>query len=134
MSEIAQFVHHGAQRITPQILKSMHQRLPLLKLEFAGINAPNFPHLVEQLSFLTNVVEDFAEGAADDVPYVVIAAAVFALIYTHGQVDLIPASNPQFGHGDDSSVARAVLIEHERVLDEYAVKRGINWSKSCLKP
>jgi uncharacterized membrane protein YkvA (DUF1232 family) len=105
-----------------------------LKLEFTGINAPNFPHLVDQLTFLTDVVEDFAEGAADDVPYVVIAAAVFALIYTHGQVDLIPASNPQFGHGDDSSVVRVVLIEHERVLFNYAVNRGINWSRICLKP
>lgn len=134
MPEIAKFVHSGAARITPKILRGVHKKLPLLKVEFASINAPRFPHLVDQLEFLADVVEDFADGAADDLPFVTVASATFALIYAHRQMDLIPDSVPEFGHADDSGVVRAVLIEHERFLSDYAEKQGVNWTKITLRP
>ena len=134
MSEIVKFVHHGTSRITPRVLTGIHKKLPFLKVEFATINAPKFPHLVDQLEFLADVVEDFAEGAAEDIPYLTAASAAFALVYAHRQFDLIPDSDPQFGHADDSAVVRTVLIEHERYLSAYAAKRGMNWAKITLKP
>jgi uncharacterized membrane protein YkvA (DUF1232 family) len=134
MSEIAQFVRHGASQITPRILKGVHKKLPFLKVEFATINAPKFPHLVDQLEFLADVVEDFAEGAADDLPYVTVASAVFALVYAHRQTDLIPDTVPEFGHADDSGVVRAVLIEHEKVLSDYAARNRYTWSKITVNP
>ncbi|HSH96575.1 MAG TPA: hypothetical protein VK968_20675 [Roseimicrobium sp.] len=134
MSEIAKFVHHGASKITPRILEGISKKLPLLKMEFAQINAPKFPHLVEQLEFLADVVEDFVDGADKDVPYVVVAEAAFALVYAHRQVDLIPDSLSEFGHADDSSVVRVVLIENERTLSEYAKRQRLNWAKVTIKP
>src|SRR5436853_5875506 len=104
MSEIAKFVNHGASRITPTILRGVHKKLPILKVEFAQINAPQYPHLFDQLEFLANLIEDFVEGTADEVPFVTIAASVFALVYAHRQTDLIPDSIPEWGHADDSSV------------------------------
>jgi uncharacterized membrane protein YkvA (DUF1232 family) len=77
-------------------------------------------------------VEDFAEGAEDELPYVALASAVFALIYAHRQKELIPDFVPEFGHADESAVVRAVLIEHERVLASYAARHGLNWSKITL--
>ncbi|MSU20205.1 MAG: hypothetical protein EXS30_02275 [Pedosphaera sp.] len=133
MSEIGQFAHHGANRITPRILKGIHKQLPFLKVEFATIHAPQFPHLVDQLEFLSDVVEDFAEGAAEDLPYVTVASAAFALVYAHRQLHLISGSVPIFGYADDSGVVRTVLIEHERVLSDYAEKNGLEWSKITLK-
>lgn len=134
MSEIAKFVRHGAAQITPRILRGVHKKLPLLKVEFATINAPKYPHLVDQLEFLADVVEDFAEGAADDLPYIAVASAVFALVYAHRQMDLIPDTVPEFGHADDSGVVRAVLIENERVLADYAAKQGVNWATITVGP
>lgn len=134
MAEIVRFVHSGAARITPRVLDGVHKKLPFLKVEFAGINAPQYPHLVDQLEFLANVVEDFAEGADDDLPYVTIAAAAFALIYAHRQMDLIPDTIPEFGHADDSGVVRTVLIEHERVLSDYASRNGLDWSRVTVHP
>ena len=133
MAEIARFVHSGTAKITPQVLKEVHRKLPYLKAEFATINAPKFPHLVDQLEFLADVVEDFADGQGDELPYIAVAAATFALVYAHRQLDLIPNSIPEYGHADDSAVVRAVLIEHERVLGEYAEKRGIKWSKITVE-
>lgn len=134
MAEIVKFVHRGTASITPKILAGVHKKLPFLKLEFAEINAPKYPHLVDQLEFLAAVVEDFAEGVAEEVPYITVAAAVFALVYAHRQLDLIPDSVPEFGHADDSSVVRAVLMENERVLGDYAIKHGMDWSRITVKP
>ena len=83
MSEIVEFLHHGAEQITPKILRGIHKKLPSLKLQFAQINAPKFPHLVEQLEFLADVVEDFVEGVEDNLPYVAIAEAAYAVVYSH---------------------------------------------------
>ena len=134
MSEILKFVHHDTAQITPKILKGVHKKLPFLKIEFAQINAPKYPHLVEQLEFLAAVLEDFAEGADEHVPYVTAAGAAFALVYAHRQFDLIPDRDPEFGRADDSSVVRAVLIEHEKVFADYAARHDMNWTKITLKP
>lgn len=134
MPEIANFVRRGAAQITPKILANVHKKLPMLKVEFAQINAPKFPHLVDQLEFLANVVEDFADGQEQELPYVLIAGAVFALIYTHRQFDLIPDRIAEMGRADDSSVVRAVLMEHERVLASYAERHRMNWTRISLKP
>jgi uncharacterized membrane protein YkvA (DUF1232 family) len=134
MAELANFLHNGAAKITPQILHGVFKKLPYLKMEFTQINAPKYPHLVDQLEFLADVVEDFADGTAEDLPYVTIANATFALIYAHRQFDLIPDSIPEFGHADDSGVVRAVLIEHERVLAKYALRNGVDWGKITLEP
>ncbi len=134
MGEIVKFVHNGAGKITPNLLKSIHKKLPSLKLEFAGIEDNLYPHLVEQLEFLADVVEDFVEGVAGDLPLVTAAHAAFALIYAHRQLDLIPDSVPGFGHADDSAVVRAVLIEHEKILAEYAEKNGKRWQAISVNP
>jgi uncharacterized membrane protein YkvA (DUF1232 family) len=134
MSEIAKFVRHGATQITPKILNGVHKKLPFLKVEFAQINAPKFPHLVDQLEFLADVVEDFAEGAEEQIPYTAVAGATFALVYAHRQFDLIPDRDPEFGRADDSAVVRAVLIEHEKVFADYAARHDRNWEKITVKP
>jgi len=134
MPDIALFVAHGAERITPQTMESLLRQLPLLKAEFAQIEAPRFPHLVDQLSFLTEFVEDFAEGADKTLPFTAVAEATFALIYAHRANDLIPDALPGLGRADDSSVVRAVLIRHELAFQRYADARGLSWKKITDKP
>ncbi|MBS33852.1 MAG: hypothetical protein CMO68_05530 [Verrucomicrobiales bacterium] len=127
MSEIAEFLHHGAEQITPKILEGIHKKLPALKLEIAEIDAPEYPHLVEQLGFLAGLVEDHVEGADDALPLVAVAEAAYALVYAHNQLGLIPNHLPHIGHADKSSIVRAILIENERVLSEYAERQNIDW-------
>jgi len=133
MSEIVDFVRHRSSLITPQVLKRVVRELPLLKAEFTQINAPQFPHLVDQLEFLANVLEDFADGHLEDLPYSAAASATFALIYAHQIVDLIPDSS-KHGHDDDSSVVRAVLLLHEKAFSKAADKLGVPWSQVTSKP
>jgi uncharacterized membrane protein YkvA (DUF1232 family) len=132
MAEIAQFVQHGASTITPKILKGVYKNLPMLKLKFADLNDSRYPHLGEQLMFLADVVEDFAEEADEELTYGVVARAVFALLYANRQMDLIPDTIPEFGHADDSGVVRAVLIANEKLLMAYAARHKIKFDRNAL--
>ena len=132
MSEIADFVHHNAAKVTPAILQGVHHRLPQLKLEFAEIHAPKYPHLVDQLELLADVIEDYAEGADQEIPYFVIAEASFALAYAHNQTHLIPDHVADIGFADESAVVRTVMIENEKALSEYCKRHGLDFAEVCL--
>jgi len=134
MGEITSFVNRGAAMITPRALKGVHKKLPFLKLKFTEVDAPAYPHLVDQLEFLAAVIEDFAEGADDDLPYCTVAAAVFALIYAHRVSDLMPDTIPDFGHADDSAVVRVVLFEHQKILEAYASRHEMKWDAISFQP
>ena len=134
MSEFVQFVNHGASLVTPAIVEKVLRQLPLWKVEFTQIQAPLFPHLVDQLEFLADAVEDFAEGAYKELPYYAVAQALFALTYAHKKVDIIPDLIPNSGRADDSSVVRAVLIQNEKAFAQYATAQGFDWSKITTEP
>jgi len=134
MSEIAKFVNRGANAITPSVAESVLRHLPQWKLEFTQINAPKFPHLVDQLEFLADAVEDAVEGAYKELPFVAIAQSVFALLYAHKKMGVIPESVLELGRADDSSVVRAVLIQNETAFAIYAGTQGVDWRKITSQP
>jgi uncharacterized membrane protein YkvA (DUF1232 family) len=134
MPEIVDFLNHGASSITPMVVDRMLRHLPQWKLEFTQINEPLFPHLVDQLEFLADVVEDAAEGAYKELPYTAFAQAVFALIYAHKKVGIIPDSVLNLGRADDSSVVRAVLIQNEKAFGAYATTHNLQWSRVTSQP
>jgi uncharacterized membrane protein YkvA (DUF1232 family) len=134
MPEIVKYVSHGARHITPAIMEKVLRQLPRWKVEFTQILAPQFPHLINQLEFLAEAAEDFAEGADKDLPYVAVSEAVFALMYAHKRMDIIPDFINTMGHADDSSIVRAVLIQNEKAFGHYASRRGRNWAKISSNP
>jgi len=134
MPEITKFVNNGAAGITPAIAEKVLRQLPQWKLEFTQIHAPQFPHLVDQLEFLANAVEDVAEGAYKDLPYTATAQAVYALLYAHKKLGIIPDSLLNLGYADNSSVVRAVLIQNEKAFANYAGTQGVDWQKITSQP
>lgn len=110
------------------------RQLPVWKAEFAQIHAPSYPHLVDQLEFLADVVEDCFEGAYKDLPYFAMAESLFALMYAHKKIDIIPDAILQIGRADDSSVVRAVLIQNEKAFRKYAKSTNVNWKKITSNP
>jgi len=134
MSEIAKFVNNGSAGITPALAEKVLRHLPQWKLEFTQISAPKFPHLVDQLEFLADAVEDVIEGAYKELPFVAVAQAVFALLYAHKKMGVLPESVLELGGADNSSVVRAVLIQNEKAFAIYAGTQGINWKKITSQP
>lgn len=134
MSEIAKFVNNGAASITPGVAEKVLRQLPQWKLEFTQINAPLFPHLVDQLEFVADAVEDSLEGVYKELPYSALSQALFALIYAHKKGGIIPDTVLSLGYADNSSVVRAVLIQNERAFAIYAGTQGVNWQKITSQP
>ena len=134
MSEIAKFVNNGSAGITPALAEKVLRHLPQWKLEFTQISAPKFPHLVDQLEFLADAVEDVIEGAYKELPFVAVAQAVFALLYAHKKMGVLPESVLELGGADNSSVVRAVLIQNEKAFAIYAGSQGISWQKITSQP
>ena len=134
MPEIAKFVNGGACSVTPAMAEKVLRLLPQWKLEFTQINAPKFPHLVDQLEFLADAVEDAVEGAYKDLPYAAISQGVFALLYTHKKTNILSESLLELGRADDSSVVRAVLIQNEQAFAAYAARQGVDWQKITSQP
>jgi uncharacterized membrane protein YkvA (DUF1232 family) len=134
MSEIAKFVNNGAASITPGVAEKVLRQLPQWKLEFTQIHAPLFPHLVDQLEFLADSVEDALEGVYKELPYSALAQALFALVYAHKKVGIIPDSILSLGYADNSSVVRAVLIQNEKAFAIYAGTQGVDWQKITSQP
>jgi uncharacterized membrane protein YkvA (DUF1232 family) len=134
MSEIVAFVNRGASSVTPAIMEKVLRQLPQWKLEFTQIYAPLFPHLVDQLEFLADAVEDTAEGAYKELPYFAVAEAIFALIYATKKMGIIPDTVLNLGRADDSSIVRAVLIQNEKAFAIYAASQNLEWSKVTSSP
>ena len=134
MAEIASFVTRGAESITPAVLETVVRHLQQWRLEFTQINEPKYPHLVDQLELLANAVEDAVDGSYKDLPYYAIAQAAFALIYAHKRIGIIPDGVLELGRADDSSVVRAVLIQHERAFAIYAGKQNVDWGQVTSAP
>ena len=134
MSEFVNYVNRGASLITPRVVDQVLRHLPLWKVEFTQIHAPKYPHLVDQLEFLANAVEDAAEGVYKDLPYFAFAQALFALTYAHKKIDVIPDFVLNDGRADDSSVVRAVLIQNEKAFAIYAGSQGLGWQKITSQP
>jgi hypothetical protein len=134
MSEIVKFVNNGAASITPALAEKVLRHLPQWKLEFTQISAPKFPHLVDQLEFLADAVEDVTESAYKELPFVAVAQAVFALLYAHKKMSIIPEGVLELGGADNSSVVRAVLIQNEKAFAIYAGAQGVNWQKITSQP
>ena len=89
---------------------------------------------MDQLEFLANAAEDAIEGAYKELPYRPIAQAVFALLYAHKKMGIIPDSILELGRADDSSVVRSVLIQNEKVFANYAGSQGVNWQRITSQP
>jgi len=134
MPEVAEFVTRGAATITPSVVEQVVRHLPHWKLEFSQINAPKFPHLVDQLEFLANAVEDASDGTYKNLPFYAIAQATFALIYAHKKFGIIPDSVMDLGKADDSVVVRAALIQNQKAFELYAAVQREDWSKVTSKP
>ncbi len=134
MPEIANLVRRGTGAITPNILKGVHKNLPFLKLKFTEMDDPAYPHLTDQLQFLADVVEDFAEGVEEDLPYDAVAASVFGLLYAPRQLGLLPEAMAGTGLADNSAVVRAVLIHHEKVFAAYAERHKMKWDSITVEP
>jgi hypothetical protein len=131
---IAQYIKRRAGLLTPKHLEDLLRDLPLLRIRFASISAPRFPHLHAQLQLFSEFFEDTAEDVFEGVPEIVRKEVALALRYVDNRTDIIPDEVPGIGYADDSLVVRTVLKRHRELFIDYCRFRNIRWSTVTVAP
>jgi len=134
MAEIVDFVNRGALAITPAIVEKCFGIF-----RNGNWNLPRFTNRYFRTSWTNSsssltAIEDTAEGAYKDLPYAAFSQSVFALLYAHKKVGIIPDTVLNLGRADDSSVVRAVLIQNEKAFAIYAASQDLEWSRITSEP
>jgi len=132
IESISQYIERCAALLTAEHLAELQRDLALLKVQFAAVAVPQFPHLPQQLKLLIDFFEDTADGLFPDGSEASRKEAAFALRYAAKEIDIIPDFVPEIGYADDSLLVRTVLSRHQDIFRDYCHFRKICWSKLSL--
>lgn len=114
-----EYVKEGAQDITEKDVEKVIDKSEQINKKFKT-RGP-LARFVDDARLLVAVVKDYRSGAYRQIPYAMIAAAVFALLYVFNPFDLMPDMLPVIGQLDDVAVMGACLALVERDLLKYKV-------------
>jgi uncharacterized membrane protein YkvA (DUF1232 family) len=112
------FVAEGAERLKEEDVGRVVMNAEVIGKKLASGSA--FARLLEDAKLLLSLVRDYWNKEYRSVPYWVIAAAAFALLYVLTPVDLIPDAIPVIGLLDDAAVVSACLAMVRQELAKYA--------------
>jgi uncharacterized membrane protein YkvA (DUF1232 family) len=110
-------VKRGAAGVTEREVEKVVDRAEDIQRKFHS-RGP-LRRFVDDARLLLALVRDYWTGRYRRVPFGIIAAAVFALIYVLNPLDLMPDVLPFVGVIDDASVVGACLVLLERDLLAY---------------
>lgn len=120
-----EFVREGAEKITPEDIKTATERAEEINKQFSA-RGP-LKRFLEDGKLLSALIKDWRAGRYRQALYGTIAAAAFALLYVLNPFDLMPDVLPFIGALDDAAVLGACLMLVERDLRQY---RG--WKENQL--
>lgn len=119
--DLNQLILDGARRVTPLYVSRLVRQLPEIRLVATQI--VDFPHLIDQVDFLAELIEDFHSGLNQDIPYTAIAEAAFALSYLRKGIDFIPDRIPDTGYADDAAIISTVFETYKEAFLRHLVGR-----------
>jgi uncharacterized membrane protein YkvA (DUF1232 family) len=113
-----EFVKEGAKKMTDKDVEKVVDKSEEIKKKFSAYNP--LKRFIEDAKLLIAMVKDYWRKSYRQVPFGVIAAIVFTLIYVLNPFDLVPDVLPVIGEVDDATVVAACLMLVERDLHNYA--------------
>lgn len=113
-----EFVKEGAKKMTEKDVEKVVDKSEEIKKKFSAYNP--LKRFIEDAKLLIAMVKDYWRKSYRQVPFGVIGAIVFTLIYVFNPFDLVPDVLPIVGQVDDASVVTACLMLVERDLHKYA--------------
>ena len=112
-----ELIKEGAPKITEKDIVKVVEKSDDIQKKFR-VRGP-LQRFIEDGRLLIAVVKDYLAGKYRKVPYGVVAAIVFTLIYVFNPLDLVPDVLPLIGEIDDAAVVTACLFLVERDLLAY---------------
>ena len=132
LRSIPEYLEGRAALLTAAHLQELLRELPLLRLQFAGLAAPRFPHLPAQLKLLAAFFQDAAEARFLNAPSAAQRETALALRYVARNTDVLPDHAPDNRHADDSLLVRTVLRRHRKTFRDYCRFRRLRWPAVTL--
>ena len=112
-----EFVKEGAEKITEKDVEKVVNKSEEIKEKF--VSRGPLKRFIEDGRLLIALVKDYKAKRYSQVPYGIIAAAVFALLYVFNPFDLVPDVLPFVGAVDDATVIGACLLMMEKDLSKF---------------
>lgn len=121
------YIQEGARKVGPRDFMTVINKAQELRSRFRGRGPLN--RFVEDGRLMLGIIRDYWARKYRAVPYGVIAAAVFVLIYVINPFDIIPDFLPIIGEVDDAAILGASLLAIERDLFKYR-----DWKRATAEP
>jgi uncharacterized membrane protein YkvA (DUF1232 family) len=112
------FVARGARHMTDRDVEEVVTNAAAIGAKLSSSGA--FGRLLDDAKLLLSLIGDYWNGEYRAVPYWVIGAGAFALLYVLSPVDLVPDLLPVIGFLDDAAVFSACLAMVRQELAKYA--------------
>lgn len=114
---VKDFVEKGAKRVTDIDVEEVFRKAEEIMKIFS--TAGPLSKFIKDAQLLLSLVKDYWNKEYREVPYWVITATVFALLYVLSPVDLIPDPIPVVGYIDDAAVVAICLSLIKEELKQY---------------
>jgi len=111
------FVKKGASRIKEKDIEKVINKADEIRGKFRS-DGP-LQRFIEDLKLLISIIKDYWAKEYREIPFMSLAAIVFALLYVLNPVDLIPDPIPVVGLLDDALVMSVCLFLVEEDLLKY---------------
>ena len=112
-----EFVKEGAEKMTEKDVEKVVDKSEEIKKKFTAYGP--LKRFIEDAKLLIALVKDYWRRSYRQVPFGVIGAIAFTLIYILNPFDLVPDVLPIIGQVDDASVFTACLMLIERDIRKY---------------
>lgn len=111
------FVRKGAKGVTDDDIGKVVGRADEIAAKFS--KGGPLGRFMNDAQLLLSIVQDYWNGNYREIPWLSLAAIVFALLYVLNPLDLIPDMIPIVGQLDDAAVVAICLICVEQDLHNY---------------
>jgi uncharacterized membrane protein YkvA (DUF1232 family) len=111
------YIQEGARKVTTGDFLKVIDKSQEIKKKFSG-GGP-LRRFVEDGKLLLAIVKDYWAGNYRRIPYGIVAAIVFVLVYVFNPFDIVPDFLPLIGEIDDAAIVGASLMAVERDLFKY---------------
>jgi len=111
------FIKKGAVDVEDDDVQKVMDRASAIKHKVIDSNL--LKRFAKDVKLLIAMIKDYWNGIYREIPWWVIAAVVFALLYVLNPIDLIPDIIPVLGLTDDAAVLALCLAMTEKDIHKY---------------
>ncbi len=111
------FIKRGAVEVEDDDIQKIMNRASDIRQKV--IDSTLLKRFAKDVKLLIAMIKDYWNGVYRKIPWWVVAAIVFALLYVLNPIDLIPDIIPVFGLTDDAAVLALCLSMTEQDIHKY---------------